>query len=272
MPRLSKFIDTSKCTACRACQTACKSWNQLPAEIMEFKGHLQTHKDTSPKTFVYVTMHERVSRGKLEWFFRKHQCMHCTDAACVKACPEGAISRTAEGAVVRDWNKCIGCAYCAQFCPFGIPKIEPREKKMYKCHLCSDRIGNNLQPACAKTCPTGAIQFGPREELVKAARARLAEVKKDYPKANLYGLDEQFLDGTNVFYLLLEDPEFYGLPAKPTVPAIVGLWKNFIQPLGVLLPLGAIGAIAVSAFMTRVVKVNNGQKHHEESKGGNVNG
>ncbi|MHB8170995.1 MAG: 4Fe-4S dicluster domain-containing protein [Thermincolia bacterium] len=268
MAQLSKFIDTSKCTACRGCQTACKSWNQLPAEILEFKGNLQTHEDTSPITFTYVSMHERWEKGTMDWFFAKHQCMHCTEASCKKVCPENAISHTETGAVVLDKEKCIGCGYCAQYCPFGIPKVNEDEKKMFKCHLCSDRVSNNLKPACAKTCAPGAVQFGDRKDLVAAAKVRLAEVRKKYTAANLYGLDDQFLGGTNVFCLLLEKPAFYGLPANPAFPVMTGVWKDVIQPLGKILPLGAMGAILVSAFMNRV-KENAG---HDREKGGSIDG
>lgn len=277
MTRLSKFIDTTKCTACRGCQTACKSWNELPAEILVFKGYLQTHTDTSPETFTYVQMSERFENGKHDWFFLKRQCMHCTDAACIKVCPEKAISSTEGGAVVRDYDKCMGCNYCAQYCPFKIPKIKNNEK-MFKCHLCSDRISSNLKPACAKTCATGALQFGPRHEMLELAQERIAAVKKKYPNANLYGLDSQFLEGTNVFYLLQENPEFYGLPAKPKIPAIAGIWKDVIQPIGKVLPIGVIGTIAASMFMNRVNAVKASQhgqtssNRQSESKGGDING
>lgn len=271
MPKMSKFIDTSKCTGCRGCQTACKGWNELPAEILEFRGNLQTHADTSPSTFTHVVMKERLADGKMEWFFQKRQCMHCTDAACVKVCPQKAVYVTEQGAVARDTEKCIGCDYCVQYCPFGIPKINESAKKMYKCTLCNERTANNLKPACVRTCPTGALQFGPRHEMVNTAQERLAQLKKTYPAAGLYGLDEQFLSGTNVFYLLLEKPEFYGLPVKPQIPLEAVLWQDYIQPMGKLFPLGAIGAIMVSAFMTRVAVVNQ-SKHSGDSEGGNVHG
>lgn len=274
MARMSKFIDTSKCTACRGCQTACKSWNELPAEIKEFKGYLQTHEDTSTQTFTYVSMHERLEGGKHDWFFLKRQCMHCTDAACEKVCPRGAISHTKEGAVVRDRDKCMGCDYCAQYCPFGIPKIDQKEMLMYKCHLCSNRLSEGLKPACAKTCAPAAVQFGERGELVTAAKARLAEVKKNYPNANLYGLDDQFLGGTNVFLLLLEKPEFYGLPAKPSVPKEAVVWKDVIQPVGKVLPLGALALIGASFFMNRVNIVRNenaARKAGIDNQNGNQN-
>lgn len=272
MAKLSKFIDTSKCTACRGCQTACKAWNELPAEILPFKGFLQTHEDTSPVTFTYVKMDERFANGKHEWFFLKRQCMHCTDAACEKVCPEKAITHTETGAVVVDRDKCIGCGYCSQYCPFKIAKVNEDEKKMYKCHLCSDRVSNNLKPACAKTCTPGAVQFGPREQMVSTAKTRLEEVKKNYPNANLYGLDDQFLNGTNVFYLLLEKPEYYGLPKNPKVPAVAGFWKDVVQPVGKILPIGVIGTIAASAFMNRVNAVKSAEKNQGKGKGGDISG
>lgn len=268
MAKLSKFIDTSKCTACRGCQTICKSWNELPAEILPFKGSLQTHEDTSPITFTYVQMIEKVDGDKIQWSFRKRQCMHCTDAACIKVCPENALSHTESGAVVRDYDKCIGCGYCSKYCPFGIAKVNEDEKKMYKCTLCADRVANNRKPACAQTCAPNAITFGDRTELVTKAKARLEEVNKTYPNANLYGLDEQFLSGTNVIYLLLEDPEFYGLPMSPSIPTSAGVMKDVIQPVGKILPLTAIGALAVSAFLNRV----SANKEEEHGKGEKLNG
>lgn len=271
MSRVTKFIDTSKCTGCRGCQVACKNWNELPAEILPFKGSLQTHSDTSPSTFTYVKMIERNQNGKIDWLFQKQGCMHCKEAACVEVCPRDALTHTAEGAVVRDKDKCMGCDYCAQYCPFGIPKINEKEHLMYKCHLCSDRIANGLKPACASTCAPGAIQFGYREEMVQSAKARLEEVKKDYPNANLYGLDEQFLGGTGVVYLLLDKPEVYGLNPNPSVPAITGVWQNVIQPVGKVLPLAAAGAVLFSAFMNRVNQVKHAEEKGQD-KGGSING
>lgn len=264
MARLSKFIDTSKCTACRGCQTICKSWNEMPAEILEFRGTLQTHADTSSKTLTFLQMQEKVEGGQIQWHFRKHQCFHCAEAACIVVCPEKALSHSATGAVVRDYEKCIGCEYCSKYCPFNIPKVDQDLKKMFKCTLCSERVDNNRLPACAQTCPPGAILFGDRAAMVAQAKERLVVVKELYPNANLYGLDDQFLSGTNVFYLLLESPEYYGLPKNPVIPAAANLWQNIIQPMGKVLPLGALGALMVSAFLNRVT-VNKGQ---DNGKGG----
>lgn len=216
MARVGKFIDLSKCIGCRGCQVACKQWNQLPAQIEGFNGSYQTHADTLPKTYTVVQMIEVEEQGRLEWHFRKHQCMHCAEPTCVRVCPHKARKQTAEGVVYRVGD-CEGCSYCAQKCPFGVPKIDATAKKSYNCWMCYDRIGNNLQPACAKTCPTGAISFGNRDDLVAKAQGRLAEVQIKYPQANLYGMN--FLGGTGVFYLLLRDPGFYRLPANPVVPA-----------------------------------------------------
>ncbi|GAW29178.1 Ig-like domain-containing protein [Carboxydocella sp. ULO1] len=219
MARMGKFIDLSKCLGCRGCQTACKQWNNLPAEIEGFSGSYQTHRDTLPRTYTIVKMKEIEENGKLEWHFRKHQCLHCGEPTCVRVCPHKARKQMPEGAVYRQGG-CRGCAYCVVKCPFGVPKIGS-DKKSYSCWLCYDRITNNLKPACATACPTGAITFGVWDELVNQARTRLGEVLSRWPKANLYGAD--FLGGTGVFYLLLREPEFYDLPVNPRVPA-PGSW------------------------------------------------
>lgn len=265
--KLSMFVDLTLCVGCRGCQTACKSWNQLPGEKTSYYAGLQTMPDTTPHTYNLIKFKETEENGKIEWFFFKRQCMHCTEAACIKACPENALSHTETGAVVRDYDKCIGCGYCARYCPFGIPKVDEGAQKMGKCTLCFDRVAEGLTPACSKTCSPGAVQFGERSQLLSQARTRLEEVKQQYPDANLYGLEEQFLGGTNVFYLLPKSPEFYDLPKQPAVPAILTTWKDVIQPVGKALPLAALGAVAVSAFLTRVRE--NG---HSVDKGGKSHG
>lgn len=267
MAKLSKFIDTSVCTACRGCQTACKNWNELPATDTTFTGSYQTMADTDHQTYTIVTMKERYHGDfKYDWFFRKHGCMHCRDASCILACPEEAVYRTESGAVVKDPEKCIGCGYCSNYCPFGVPKIDEEKNQMMKCTMCFDRVANDLTPACAKTCPPQAVKFGPREDMIKEAQARLEEVKDKYPKANIYGLDDQFLGGTNVIYLLLEEPGFYDLPANPKVPATLGLWKDVVQPVGKILPLGALGAVLAATFVTRV------KGNSQDDKGGDKHG
>ena len=262
------FIDVTKCSACRGCQTACKNWNNLPADIKPFKGNLQTHERLTPNTFTYVTMEEKGAGKDFKWLFRKHQCLHCTEATCVKVCPKGALKHTETGSVVRDYDKCIGCGYCATNCPFGVPQIDAKEEKMYKCTQCSDRISNGLIPMCAKTCPTGAITFGEEKEILAMATGRLDEIKKDNPKANLYGTD--FLGGTATFYLLAAEPETYGLPKNPAVPTSVTVWKDLIQPIGKFLPFGALGAVALSYAYNKLIAGKQDAEHAE--KGGMSHG
>lgn len=215
MARVGKFIDLSKCIGCRGCQVACKQWNQLPAQINGFNGSYQTHNETLTRTYTFVQMKETEAYGKVEWHFRKHQCMHCEDPTCVFVCPHNARNKTPEGVVYQN-SKCIGCSYCAAKCPFRACKVDSSVKRSYSCWMCYDRITNGMTPACAKGCPTGAITFGVREQLVDEARARLNEVKVKYPEANLFGVNE--FGGTGVIYLLLKAPDFYELPLSIPKP------------------------------------------------------
>lgn len=216
MARVGKFIDLSKCIGCRACQVACKQWNQLPAQIEGFSGSYQTHSETLTRTYTFVQMKEAETNGKVEWHFRKHQCMHCGDPTCVFVCPHNARTKTPEGVVYQN-SKCIGCSYCASKCPFKACKVDASAKKSYSCWMCYDRITNNMTPACVKGCPTEAISFGDREQLVNQAKVRLNEVVAKYPEANLFGIDS--FSGTGVIYLLLKAPTFYGLPSTIPNPA-----------------------------------------------------
>ncbi|ABB15410.1 4Fe-4S dicluster domain-containing protein [Carboxydothermus hydrogenoformans] len=255
------FIDTSLCVGCRGCMTACKSWNELPGEKTTFTGSLQSMPDTTPKTYTLIKFYEREENGRIRFDFFKQQCFHCGDAACEKACPEDAIYHTKEGAVVRDYDRCIGCDYCQRACPFNIPRIDTQNKKMHKCTLCFDRLENGEIPACALTCSPGAIKYGNRDELWEAAQKRLAEVKKEYPKANLYPSDKNALGGTGVFYLLINEPEFYGLPAEAKLKTTFSLWHDVVRPLGKIVPGIALGATVIAAV------ANSVKKQREEGHG-----
>lgn len=219
----AKLIDVTLCTGCRGCEVACKEWNVLPAQVDPFKDSYQTHTDTKGKTWTIVKFVERFKPGtsKVEWLFRKHQCLHCLGATCLPICPHQAISRTTEGAVIVDWNLCDGCGDCFDHCPFGVPKLAwwtgYTKERPGKCKLCYDRIANGLTPICAKTCPSGAIKFGDRDTLLAEAAARVNEIKSAYPDANVYGDNE--MQGTCVIYVLAYDPTVYGLPLDPTDPA-----------------------------------------------------
>lgn len=243
MTRKMVFIDTSKCTGCKACTVACKEWNELPAEKTQLVTSYQSMNDFSPQSWTYVTFVEKYENNKMNWYLRKAQCFHCADPACLKACSSQAISKTESGYVVIDQDKCIGCGYCAENCPFGVPKVDETSKKASKCTGCVDRVENHLKPACVQTCQPGALEYGERTLLMAKTQTRLAEVKKDYPKAQLYG--EKEMGGTTFVYLLLDQPEVYSLPANPTVPLSLTLWKDVIRPVGTVAVGGAAAAVII---------------------------
>lgn len=280
------YIDTSKCMGCRGCETACKQWNDLKHdfkgdlagekfEFLPYNGTYQTKTDFAHQTWNIVNMEEMATDdGGVKWLFGKRQCMHCTEAACIMVCPVDAIYRTPEGIVYLDADICIGCGYCVQNCPFNVPKLDYRqkgigvwEKKATKCNFCADRVQNGLTPACHKACPTGAVQFGEREELLEKARARLAEIKRLFPNAYLYGEKEV---GGAVLYLLTEAPSYYGLPPAGTqVPWQVKFWKQFARPVGEI-ALGATALVALAGiFFTYVAKPKPEQP---VAKGGSAHG
>lgn len=263
------LYDVTKCMACRGCQVACKQWNQLGTNIVPFTGGYGTKDDTDAKTFTIIKFWEDEANGKVTWRFRKHQCFHCGDPACMKVCPQNAIYKTEYGAVAKDYNKCVGCKYCVAACPFGIPKYDGDIDKVTKCEMCADRVDHfmeipessdpaktrekyNFIPACAKTCPTGSIKYGPKEALLKEAEARVAFLKTNgYPNANIY--NPAGVGGTNKVYVLAESPEKYDLPVNPTIPAYIGVWQPWIKPYGgILIGLAALGAVG-SFFSTRLI-------------------
>ncbi|MGA1870756.1 MAG: 4Fe-4S dicluster domain-containing protein [bacterium] len=224
------MIYPALCTGCRACQVACKNWNQLPAIKTENRGTFENPRDLNPTTYTKIKFNE-YSTGSdtggsihygISWLFLKQQCFHCTEATCMLVCPsQGALTRTPEGIVVHNPDKCIGCKYCVFTCPFKVPQFDTLTQTISKCHLCHDRVAHNLIPACAKACPTGAIQYGDRDALINEAKASGAN--------RIYG--EKELKGLHVMYALPESPEKYGLPEDPRVPRSVYWWKNIFKPL-----------------------------------------
>ena len=216
MAEKGMLVDTSKCTACRGCQVACKQWNELSAETTSFfasDAGYQNPPDLSAATYCLVKFHSAGNgSGDPEWLFRKHQCMHCTNAACVEVCPVDAMQKNADtGFVFVDEEVCIGCGACVAACPFEVPHLTSADpKKAKKCWACLDRVTNGEETACAKTCPSGAISFGDRSAMVTQAQARKAELELKGKTAYLYGVDE--LGGLHQIYVLLMDPSLYGLP------------------------------------------------------------
>src|SRR5215510_12075689 len=243
---VAKLIDVTKCIGCKACQVACMEWNDLRDEVGTCNGTYDNPADLSDQTWTLMRFAEYENpKGDLEWLIRKDGCMHCADPGCLKACPApGAIVQYANGIVDFHEENCIGCGYCVTGCPFNIPRISKKDRKAYKCTLCSDRVSVGLEPACVKTCPTGAIVFGTKDDMKQHAAERIEDLKsRGFEHAGLY--DPAGVGGTHVMYVLhhADQPQLYAnLPAEPKISAMVGLWKGVSKPL-------ALFAIVATAFV-----------------------
>ena len=246
---VAKLIDTTKCIGCKACQVACMEWNDLRDDIGTCTGHYDNPHDLSEASWTLMRFAEYENpKGDLEWLIRKDGCMHCEDPGCLKACPSpGAIVQYANGIVDFQEENCIGCGYCVTGCPFDVPRISKRDKKAYKCTLCSDRVAVGLEPACVKACPTGAIVFGTKEDMKQHAAERIEDLNsRGFDQAGLY--DPAGVGGTHVMYVLhhADQPHLYsGLPDKPRISPTIRLWKGVTKPLA----LFAIFATAAAGFL-----------------------
>jgi formate dehydrogenase beta subunit len=184
--------------------------------------------------------------GNLMWLMRKDQCMHCEDPGCLRACPaDGAIIKYQNGIVDFQQDNCIGCGYCISGCPFDIPKFNEKTKKVYKCTLCSDRVGQGLEPACIKACPTGCLHFGTKSDMVQIAGLRATQLREVSGFTNAGVYDPPSIKGTHVIYTLhdINTPERYGLPKNPIIPPSYTVWKWLAKPTGLVLGLLGIGAV-----------------------------
>ncbi|OHB32533.1 MAG: 4Fe-4S ferredoxin [Desulfuromonadaceae bacterium GWB2_53_15] len=226
------LVDTSRCIGCRSCQVACKQWNKLDADKTSNKGTFENPRDLTPDLYNRVRFVEKETSGEVTWRFLNERCMQCGDAGCMKVCPSpGALFRTKDGIVSYNKEKCISCKYCVSACPFNIPRYDANDK-VSKCNLCQSRVEGGMTPACAKACPTEALKFGNRNDLIAKAKSA---------KKVIYG--ENVLNGLGVAYALEGPPEQYGLPANPSIPMSIFLWKDVIKPLGILGFWGSIGAM-----------------------------
>jgi formate dehydrogenase beta subunit len=241
-----KLMDTTTCIGCKACEVACVEWNDLPFQETKFDNTYQTMPETTWNFWQLIKFneHERED-GTMMWLFRKDQCMHCEDPGCLRACPaDGAIVQYENGIVDFQQDKCIGCQLCMSGCPFNIPKFNQTTKKVYKCTLCSDRVGQGLEPACIKACPTGCLHFGTKDEMVQLANTRAEQLRENgFANAGVY--DPSSVGGTHVIYVLHDatKPELYGgLPSNPRIPVVYTWWKYLLKPIGLAtVGLGAIG-------------------------------
>ncbi|PKO38407.1 MAG: formate dehydrogenase subunit beta [Betaproteobacteria bacterium HGW-Betaproteobacteria-6] len=254
---VAKLIDTTRCIGCKACQVACMEWNDVRDEIGSVDGTYNNPTDLTSSSWTVMRFYEKENNSPfdLEWLIRKDGCMHCADPGCLKACPApGAIVQYANGIVDFHQENCIGCGYCITGCPFNVPRISKKDSKAYKCTLCSDRVAVGMEPACVKTCPTGAIMFGSKEQMTEQAEHRIGELKgRGHGKAGLY--DPAGVGGTHVMYVLkdADDPTQIGLPASPTISALVSVWKGFAKPLATL----AMAGVALGSLFHYVTKGPN---------------
>jgi formate dehydrogenase beta subunit len=246
-PVVSKYIDTTTCIGCKACEVACQEWNDLQPVATEQTGTYQTLPTLDAGYWNLIRFNERDFDGGIAWLMRKDQCMHCDEPGCLAACPApGAIVQYENGIVDVNPDQCIGCKYCETGCPFDVPRFSKTTGKMAKCTLCVDRVSVGLEPACVKSCPTGCLHFGTKDDMVALGHIRVGQLKANgFAQATLY--DPQGVHGTSVVTVLAhgDHPEWYGLPADPHVPWGVKLWKKVLRPIGGLAILGAVlGAFA----------------------------
>jgi formate dehydrogenase iron-sulfur subunit len=260
-PRMGFFTDTSICIGCKACEVACKEWNVIPDDGLVWTGESYDNTSTlGANSWRHVAFVEqrtpvRVDDGDddaLRWLMSSDVCKHCTHAACLDVCPTGSLFRTEYGTVVVQEDICNGCGYCVPACPFGVldkrhlPTVDRKEDgRVWKCTLCYDRLHGGHEPACAKACPTDSIQFGELDELRERADERLEKLQREgWNGAQLYGRDpEDGVGGFGAFFLLLDEPEVYGLPPDPVVTTknLPEMWTTAAVAAGALVA-GILGA------------------------------
>jgi formate dehydrogenase iron-sulfur subunit len=214
------FTDTTVCIGCKACEVACKEWNQLAADGMHWTGNSYDNTDTlSATSWRHVKFIEQFPEPG-RWLMMSAACKHCVTAPCEQACPTEAIVQNEFSNIFIQPDICNGCSYCVAACPFGVITRSGNDGHAYKCTLCYDRQRDGLVPACAKACPTESIQFGPIDELRERARRRVTQLHREgATSAYLYGdAATASYSELNAFYLLLDRPAVYGLPEGPVNP------------------------------------------------------
>jgi len=263
--RMGFFTDTSICIGCKACEVACKEWNEVPEDGLDFLGlSYDNTGGLSADTWRHVAFIEQqvaapmpatgpeldpqapaqAGDNGVRWLMSSDVCKHCTHAACLDVCPTGALFRTEFDTVVVQQDVCNGCGYCVPACPFGVIDKRESDGRVWKCTLCYDRLKSNLEPACATACPTQSIQFGPLDELRERAAGRVGVLREaGVADAHLYGADESDgVGGFGAFFLLLDRPEVYGLPPDPVVTTrdLPAMWRAAAGAAVVL--FGAVAA------------------------------
>ncbi len=269
-PRVGFFTDTSVCIGCKACEVACKEWNMVPDDGFDLLGmSFDNTGELGANSWRHVAFIEQPAQPPVElgmpefktrddmlgeppdfrWLMSSDVCKHCTHAGCLDVCPTGALFRTEFGTVVVQQDICNGCGYCVSGCPYGVIERRKGDGRAWKCTMCYDRLHDGLEPACAKACPTDSIQFGPLDELRERASRRVDELReRGVTEARLYGHDpNDGVGGDGAFFLLLDEPEVYGLPPDPVVPTrdAAAMWRY------AGMAASALAGLAVSAFVGR---------------------
>ncbi|MCW2881096.1 MAG: 4Fe-4S ferredoxin iron-sulfur binding protein [Sphaerisporangium sp.] len=224
--RMGFFTDTSVCIGCKACEVACKEWNDVPDDGFVFRA---TSYDNTGALGASTWRHVAFVETADNWLMASDVCKHCTHAACLDVCPTGALFRTEFDTVVVQADVCNGCGYCVPACPYGVIDRREDDGRAWKCTMCYDRQRGGLEPACSKACPTDSIQFGPLDELRERADERLAALHaQGRSEARLYGESPgDGVGGDGAFFLLMAEPEVYGLPPDPVVTTrdLPSMWR-----------------------------------------------
>src|ERR1700674_3462372 len=258
MARTAFLTDATVCIGCKACEVACKEWNEVPDDGMVWSGFSYDNtKSLGASTWRHVLFLEQPSvagpqiadtKDPFRWIFLSDVCKHCANAGCLEACPTGSIVRTEFGSVYVQPDICNGCGYCVVACPFGVVDKRPDDGRAFKCTFCYDRQKAGLVPACAKACPTESIQFGPLEQLRDKARARVEQLHAaGMTDANVYDPSDTSVGGIHAFFLVRGDPRSFNLPRTPEAPtSLLGAaWKSAAMAAGAL-ALASLVAFALA--------------------------
>ena len=245
-PTYAKLVDIGACIGCKGCEVACKEWNDLGVEPTANFGSYQSHKDLSPKTWLLMRFNEVEIDGNLNWLIKKDACLHCEDPGCLFACPApGAIVQYTNGIVDFNQENCIGCQYCVTGCPFDIPRFDVHTRKVSKCNMCVDRVEAGLEPACVKTCPTNAISWGSKDDMLALADRKVETLNaRGYDNAAVY--NPAGVGGTHMMYVVphgdrLDD---YSLPTDPTASPMPMTGLGFLKRIGAyLMGFGVLGVV-----------------------------